>query len=227
MLPVVPKSKKNNYHMTTEEVIVLLRVAKGFGDKWELIMLFAALRGLRINEILHINVDDFEKDHTRLKMILCKSHIFDVLPLHPLLTIKIKEYISRYHHTFRQGYLFSWYTGRRGYGAMGKASACAMMKKIRRAAYELGYEGFNDHYTFANNFTRFRISMHSLRRWHEASIMKSTNNIVLLRDIMRYQKTSSVEPYVRSLELFENENDILQIAFKEIEEKIKPGIPGV
>lgn len=212
MLPVTPKPKKRNYHITSDEVKVLYDIARSFGEKWEIFILIAVTRGLRLSEILYLNKDDFiSPDCSRFKVIFCKSHIGDVLPLHPLVADRVKVYIEKNQHSFRNGFLFSWYTGRNDHGCMKKQTASAMMHKFRKKAIEMGYTNFGDYWIMKNGLRRWRISTHSLRRFHESQIYRlNGNDAVLVKDIMRYTRLSSIEPYVKSLDMYEKEQIILK-----------------
>ena len=218
MLPVKNvQKKKYNYYMSDHEVRILLAVARSFSYKWYALCSLMAFRGLRINEALHVKTEDFNDDYSKLDIILCKSHIFDTFPIPSKLQKILKHYCKTYYWSFHNGFLFSKYTGKSELGNMSKQSACAMFSKIRKRAIEWGHLSFDDGFLMKNGNKRHRISNHALRRWHETRIYyKNHKDSVLLRDVMRYRKTTSIEPYVRSAQIYNDEQQILDQTFADI-----------
>jgi len=90
------KEKKPNYFMTDEEVGLLWKYARDrWSSKFSMMLGFALFRGMRVGELVAINITDFNRDFTKLRVIFEKSHIEDWLPLTPQLTEMVKEYITK------------------------------------------------------------------------------------------------------------------------------------
>ena len=80
------RGKKANLFMTDEEVRILLEYSKRWSSKFQLMLAFCLFRGLRIGETLAINLLDFDREFTSLRVIFEKSHVMDTLPIIPELS---------------------------------------------------------------------------------------------------------------------------------------------
>src|SRR3990167_6993484 len=97
-------SKCSNKFMTTEELNVLWQYASRWDRKFQLILGFAAFRGLRIGEILAININDFTPDFSKVYVILEKTNIGDWLPLPEGFSMFVKDYCMMNRHRYRIGF---------------------------------------------------------------------------------------------------------------------------
>jgi integrase len=197
--------------MIDPEVIILWKCAKGrWSSKFQMMLAYAFFRGLRIGEICPINILDFQDDYTKLRVIFEKSHIEDVLPLIPELTAMTKDYILRNKHTFKDGYLFPFYSSKRLSPCMNTSTAEALFSKLRKII-GLEYPQFLEKATEK----RYRIGWHSCRRWFETRIHDKVNDRKKLADIMRYLEVSTVDTYIDPYETWKKEGDILRGVFDE------------
>lgn len=202
---------KPNYFITDDEVKIMWQFSDRWGPKVKMMLGFALFRGLRIGEICAINIMDFQEDFTKLRVLLEKSHIEDTLPLIPELTAMIKEYISKNMHTFKDGYLFPYYTSKKKYPYMSPGSAEDILYKMRR---ELGkeHESFLDFVEF-EGYKRHRIGWHSCRRWFETRLYDHLQDRKKLADIMRYLKVGTVDTYLDPYETWKKEQEFLRNTF--------------
>jgi len=207
------RKAKNNYFLTDEEVSILWKESKRWSSKWRLMLGFALFRGLRVGEICAINLYDFKDDFTKVTVILEKSHIKTDLPLIPELTALVKDYILKNRHTFKDGYLFPYYSsrGKKHLPYMTTKTACSCFCKFRKT---LGKEHLSllDSYIMGK-YRRYRVGWHSCRRWFETKIYDKINDRKKLADIMRYIEVSTVDTYIDPYETWKHEKDILQTVF--------------
>lgn len=206
VINAVTRTKRPNYFMTDEEVGTLWRAAKRWSAKFQLILAFCLFRGLRISEVLAINLVDFSEDFARLRVVMSKSHVEDVLPLIPELQEMIKAYVLRNHHTFKDGYLFPYYSSRKA-PHMRTPSAVALFAKLRKIIAR-------EHPAFLDKTgKRYRIGLHSCRRWFETRIYDGIKDRKKLADIMRYLDAGTVDTYLDPYKTWKQERFILQNTF--------------
>lgn len=211
------RKKKRNLFMTDDEVAILWNYSKRWGPKFQMMISFALFRGLRIGEIVAINILDFMEDYTKIRVILEKSHIEDILPLIPEHTEMIKDYISRNYMSFRNGYLFPYYTSNRTDGHMTSRSAVSLFFKYRSIIAK-EHPSFDEKYPDDERKDgkithRHRISFHSGRRWFETTMSENDIGIKKIADIMRYRDPSTVNTYLDPYRTWRDEKKILQEVF--------------
>jgi integrase len=204
------KKKRANLFITDNEVKLLCEYcSKHWGSKWQLLISFALLRGLRIGEIVAINILDFNEDYSKLRVVTSKTYIEDNLPLIPELTNLVKDYVLKNKHLLKDGYLFPYYTSKKKpHLTIGVAEA--FFSKLRQ---QIGkdYPQFLEKANIGYN--RFRIGLHSLRRYFETKIYDKTKDRKGLADIMRYLDTRTVDNYIDPYETWKKERDILEGVF--------------
>lgn len=213
MIRTISKRTRPNYFMTDEEVKILwAHIKTRYSSKFLMILSFGLFRGMRIGEVVAINIRDFEEDYTKLRVVFEKSHIEDVMPLLPAHTELVKDYILRNHHTFKEGYLFPFYSSKQKSPHMTANVYESLFAKIRR---ELGkeYPQFLNKTNFKSGYVKYRISFHSCRRWFETRIYTHIKDKKCLSDIMRYLDSSTVDRYIDPYETWTRERDILSGTF--------------
>jgi integrase len=207
------RGKKPNLFMTDEEVRILLEYSKRWSSKFQLMLAFCLFRGLRIGETLAINLLDFDREFTSLRVIFEKSHVMDTLPIIPELSLMVREYIAKNSHLFKDGYLFPYYTSRWN-GHMSTGVAEALFSKMRKIIGR-DHPNFLDKIVLKNGGFRYRIGLHSCRRWFETRLYDSLKDRNAVANIMRYLDPSTVDTYLDPYELWKKENSILQKAFQD------------
>lgn len=184
--------------------------------KYQLMVGFALFRGMRIGEIVAINLRDFEQEYNKLRVILRKSHLDTTMPLLGDFTELLREYVNNNRHTMVNGWLFPTCKGNGKHQT--SDSACVVFGKLRaRMAKE--HPGFGDWTPLPGNKRRFRIGWHSMRRYFETHVWNKTKDMRLIRDLMRYSKTSTVEVYINPYEIWNNERNILEANFSDVFEQ--------
>lgn len=222
------KQKRTNLFLSREEAAILWAESHKWGLKWRCMLALAMFRGLRIKEIMNVQLHDLRTDSSGqmyLTVILCKSHIKDELPLLPEIASLLSMYIRNNIHLMKNGYLFPNRTGSSG---MSTESGGALFAKMRKDIARK-HPSFAERRPVINPKTneqrqdrlgrlswRYRISWHSCRRFFETSVWTDPRygkDLMILRDIMRYRDTKSCEPYINSYELYANEVKFLQSTF--------------
>ena len=207
---------KPNYFMTDKEVLELWDHTKVWSSKWRLIIGFALFRGLRIGEICAINLYDFSKDFSVLRVIIQKSYVEAELPLIPYLQELVKDYIFKNKQTFKDGFLFPYYSsrGKKHLPYMTTKTAdscfCKFRKRIGKDVPE-----FLDRKQVGKVW-RYRIGFHSCRRWFETTIYDQIKDKQRLSHIMRYLDSRTVDTYIDPYKIWKEEGNILLTSFEEV-----------
>lgn len=213
MIRTITKRTRPNYFMTDDEVkIIWAHLKRRYSSKFLLILSFGLFRGLRIGEAVAINILDFEHDFTKLRIVFEKSHIEDVMPLLPEHTAMIKDYVLKNKHTFKDGYLFPFYSSKQKSNHMSALVYESLFCKIRKEIAK-EHPQFLDKTNFKTGYVKYRISFHSCRRWFETRIYSHIKDKKCLSDIMRYLDSSTVDRYIDPYETWTRERDILQGTF--------------
>lgn len=217
------KSKKRNYFITTEEAKILYKRSRDWGLKWQVLIGLCLFRGLRIGEAIAINLKDFQ-DHNfrKLKVILEKSHVVDEFPIIKGFDKVLKEYIKKNIHNLRDGWLFPAQDVRCKKPHMTSGSAVQKLWKMRKVIGK-DHPSFLDKMEFPNSsnknadtYVRHRIGFHSLRRWFETHVWDKHKDKMMLRDIMRYKDSRTVDVYINPYEVWKNEKSLLDDAFGDL-----------
>ena len=151
-----------------------------------------------------------------MSIILQKSHILDEFPILEGFDEVLKEYITKNIHLFKDGYLFPYYISGRQAHISNKVAIwlfCRMRKLIGKE-----YKQFLDRTEITNSkgrtIYRYRIGWHSCRRWFETRIYdKNSKDKMLVRDIMRYKESKTVDVYINPYETWKKEGEILSNTF--------------
>lgn len=203
--------KRPNYFLTDDEVMLLWKYSREWSNKWQCLIGLCAFRGLRIGEAVAINIHDFQPNG-RLRIKLQKSYVVDDFPLFEEFQQLLNDYIKNNLHTFKNGYLFPYYSHRnkKQPNHMTSTSASAMFEKLRS---KIG----KDHPEFLERSGehRYRIGWHSLRRWHETKLWDYSKDKMMVRDIMRYKDSKTVDVYINPYETWKKEREILSGVFSE------------
>lgn len=214
---VVTRQKRRNLFITDREVEVLWRESERWSKKFRVMLGFALFRGLRVGEIVAINLYDFKDAEFRnLRVVAQKSYVEDVYPLLEEFSVLLKEYVRLNLHTFTDGFLFPYKVpnGRKHMGVRSAESAFCKLRKI----IGLRYPEFLDRWSFESKTGtqyRYRISFHSCRRWFETKLWDKSKDKMQIRDMMRYCDSRPVDVYVDCYETWKNEGAILRNAFGE------------
>lgn len=202
-----------NYFMTTEEVLILWKNTLKWSSKWRLMVGFALFRGLRIGEIVAINLYDFSSDFSKVRVVLEKSHVEAELPLIPFLQDLVKDYVFKNKTSFKDGFLFPYYSsrGKKHLPYMTAKTASSCFCKFRKS---LGDQDkcFLDRHK-SGNVWRYRIGFHSCRRWFETTIYDNIKDGKRLGHIMRYLDLRTVDTYIDPYKVWKEENNILKSSF--------------
>jgi integrase len=203
--------KEPSYRFTNDaEITILWQYSHAWSLKWQCLLSFSILRGLRIGETVAINILDFQDNFTKLRVILEKTHRDTVLPLLPEHSEIIIEYVLRNKHTFKDGYLFPYYTSKQKATHMTVPVAEALFSKLRKKIIK-EYPQFAEKDRPNSRF--YRVGFHSLRRWFETRIYDKFKDRVALKNIMRYLDTRTVDTYIDPYETWKNEQTIMQDTF--------------
>ena len=208
--------KRTNYFITDEEARILWQYSKRWGTKFQVMAGLALFRGMRIGEIVSTNIYDFQNEEfQKLNIILEKSHILDEFPILKGFNGLIKEYVMKNRHLLKDGYLFPFYISRR-LPHMSTAVAVGLFCKMRQIIGK-DYPEFLDRQEIINSkgktIYRYRISWHTCRRWFETRIWEHYKDKMLLRDLMRYKDSKTIDVYINPYETWKKESDILNSTF--------------
>ena len=229
-----PKEKKKNYFMTTDEAMILWRYSALWGSKWQVLIGLCMFRGLRIGEAVAVNIKDFSDDKfDKLRVILQKSYVVDEFPIIKGFDAVLKNYIKDNVHLLKDGWLFPSHSSQSKTQHMTVDTAITKLYKMRLVIGRKHPE-FLDKIIFphsksnnssSGNYERFRISFHSLRRWFETNIWDKYKDKMMLRDVMRYSHSKTVDVYINPYEVWKKErtllNDCFSDLFKDFEFSIK------
>lgn len=205
--------------MTKEELNLVRQGAKRFSSKWQLAVDLAWGMGLRTAEIAPMNIKDFKQEFRIVGIVHAKSHLYDDRQIPEWLRQRIIQYITHNSHLLKDGYLFPYYTSRRQKPHVTTNTMANIFYKLREYLKK-EHPSFQEGWEMSNGDFRHRIGWHSLRRFHQTYIMKKTNNIFLLRDLMRYKDTRSCNPYIDPYQVWEREREILEETFEDLVQEI-------
>lgn len=181
---------------------------------------------MRIGEIVATNIYDFQNDNfQKLNLILEKSHIKDQFPILSEFNILLKEYVIKNRHILKNGYLFPYYCSKKYSDHMTTNCAVALFCKLRKIIAK-DHPNFLDRVPIKNNRYRYRIGLHSCRRWFETTIWNKYKDKMLLRDIMRYGSSKVVDVYINPYETWRNEQQILDNTFSSIYQDFNMVVKG-
>ena len=223
VIDAIPKKKKANYFLTTKEAMLLYRYSALWGSKWQVLIGLCLFRGLRIGEAVCVNLKDFVNDKfDKLRVVLEKSHVGDEFPIIKGFSEILHNYIKNNSHLLKDGWLFPSHSSRSKTQHITTAQAMAKLYKMRLVIGKK-HPTFLDTISFvgskntnAETYKRYRITYHSLRRWFETNIWDKYKDKMLLRDIMRYKHSKTVDVYINPYEVWKNEREILNNSFGDI-----------
>jgi integrase len=217
------KQKKINYFMTVQEAkIIWQHVCETYSTKYAIMMGFMMFRGMRIGEVCAINLYDFQDSRfQKLNIILEKSHILDSFPILGEFNKMLKEYVMKNRHTFKDGYLFPFYTNKRlQHSHIDTKTFGAWFSKVRKALAAQGHTWAVERNRFVHKdgtgVWRYRIGPHSCRRFFETQFWEKHKDKMMLRDIMRYRSSDVVDVYINPYETWKNEQQILDSTFGDL-----------
>lgn len=169
---------------------------------------FALTRGMRIEEIRNIRIQDFTNaEFTAVDTILCKSNIKANLPIVADFAEKLQNFIRSNVFMMWDGYLFP---GKNG-GCMSKAAANWKFYKFRikmQKKYAWAAE-----YTDYGHTIRHRVAWHSCRRWFETRLLELGYTVFQVADLLRYEDPDTVRTYWNCYKTWQNERKIIESAF--------------
>ena len=217
------RKKRPNYFITTSEAMLLYRYSQLWGSKWQVLIGLCLFRGLRIGEAVAVNIKDFmNDDFNKLNVILEKSHILDEFPIIKGFDNIIKSYVKNNIHLLKDGWLFPSHSSRSMTQHMSKGTAMTKLFKMRLVIGRK-HPVFLEKTVFPNSknsnadvYQRYRITFHSLRRWFETHIWDKHKDKMLLRDIMRYKNSRTVDVYINPYETWKNERELLNNTFSSL-----------
>ena len=210
------RSKRANRFMTTEEARILWQYAQRWSTKFQVMLGFALFRGMRISEICAINLYDFKDDNFgKLDVILSKSHIRDEFPIIGHFAGMVRKYIRENIHTFKDGYIFPYYSSRKHAKHISVKTAEALFAKLRKIIGR-DHPQFLDKSVFSGRRVYYRIGWHSCRRWFETQLWEEFRDKMLIRDVMRYRESRTVDVYINPYEVWKKEREILQKTFSSV-----------
>lgn len=220
------KNKRKNFFMTDQEVKTLWQhVCTRYSLKYVVMLGLLLFRGLRVGEVTAMSMYDFTNSKfQKVNIILQKSHVMDNFPLLKDFDLLLKEYIQKNRHMMKNGYLFPFYSKKRyKHEHIDTKTVDAWFSKVRK---KIGQEhpDFLERYYYQDKTGRkgrgggawrYRISPHSCRRWFETKLWAKFKDKMLLRDVMRYLDSSTVDVYIDPYEVWTKENEILNATFGE------------
>lgn len=203
--------------------MILWRYSSLWGSKWQVLIGLCLFRGMRIGEAVAVNIKDFQNDEfNKIKIILEKSHIADEFPIIKGFDQIIKNYIKNNIHLLKDGWLFPSISSRCKTQHMSTGQAMDKLYKMRlvigkkHPAFLETTEFPNSINRNASTYKRYRITFHSLRRWFETNIWDKHKDRMLLRDIMRYKHSKTIDVYINPYEIWKQEREILNNCFTNI-----------
>ena len=137
--------KRANYFMTDEMVEKLWNhVHKRHSTGWLVMLGNGLFRGMRIGEIVAMNIFDFQTKHfDKVSVILQKSHIMDSFPMLRGFSKLLKTYVESNIHRFKDGFIFPFYSKKReGHSHIDTKTAEAMFAKWRKGLAKEGHTEF-------------------------------------------------------------------------------------
>ena len=140
--------------------------------KAHMMVLLAALAGLRVHEIAKIQGQDIDLDAGTL-MVTGKGGSTQVLPLHPLLLDMAQKFP-------RQGYWFPTYKGNVT-GQKGPILPAAVSITISRAMERAGVTG----------------TPHQLRHWYGTALLEAGVDLRTVQELMRHLSIASTQIYTK------------------------------
>jgi integrase len=218
-----PKQKKPNYFMTTEEAMTLWHYSALWGSKWQILIGLCLFRGLRVGEAVAVNIKDFKDDNfNELRVIMEKSHIIDDLPIVKGFDNHLRDYIKDNLHLMKDGWLFPAHSSQSRTQHITTGMAMNKLYKMRLVIGKkhpsfletVKFPGSKN--TNAEVYQRYRITFHSLRRWFETNIWDKYKDKMLLRDVMRYSHSKTVDVYINPYEVWKKERELLNTVFSDL-----------
>ena len=182
----IRRGRKDRY-ITDDELIRLLNSRPAF--HWaRLCAEFQAFCGLRSEEAVCININDFSRDFTKLRVRLCKSDRVIERDLPDEFKKKVIQYCRLNYQTFKEGWLFpGQHTGH-----IKKQSYWEEFRQMRK---EVKLDIDKIQMQNANSSNSYRIGTHSLRRWFITNLYKKTQDIVLVKHIIGHEKIDTTLQY--------------------------------
>lgn len=141
-------------------------------NKTRMMVLLAALAGLRVHEIAKVQGQDIDMDAGTLT-VTGKGGTTQVMPLHPLLIDMARGFP-------REGYWFPTYKGN-STGASGPILPAAVGVSISRAMERAGVNG----------------TPHQLRHWYGTALLEQGVDLRTVQELMRHQSIASTQIYTK------------------------------
>lgn len=141
-------------------------------QRTRMMVLLAALAGLRVHEIAKIQGQDIDMD-TGTLTVTGKGGSTQVMPLHPLLIDMARQFP-------REGYWFTTYTGNKT-GNHGPVLPAAVGIAISRAMERAGVHG----------------TPHQLRHWYGTALLEQGVDLRTVQELMRHQSIASTQIYTK------------------------------
>jgi len=200
---------KRNYHMTIEELIILLRyVRQHYCPKWFVAILTQFSLGLRASEMLAIRISDFNEKFSTLTYRQAKTNkmIYNEPIPEPLRRIII-AYIYHNRHRLRDGFLFPKYSGKGAF--INTRVYTAFWAKWRNAISKF-YPKIKEGYIMPNGTKRYRVASHSLRRLHRTVLVKhNPEKIYEISKACHYEDFKAFQKYINDFELEEQKDQLI------------------
>lgn len=216
-----------NYHMTLEEVKVILQYVKMHCSlKWEIALLLMLTRGMRPAEVLSLNVLDFNEDYSEVTFREAKTNKIRIKEVViPEVAEMIRVYVaantkSRY---IVDGYLFPFHNVKSGgLPFMNTETFGAWFSSVRHGIikeYPEYAASFKERYPFQMKTgkpqMRYRIGLYSFRRFFETSLYLQTgNSLAAVKEIMEYgSKFDPMKHYIKVVHHEDQKGEILRNTF--------------
>ena len=208
---------KWNYHMTIQELSILLKYLKENVDPKFFVMVLTQFgMGMRCSEMLHINMYDFRDKYSKLTYRQAKSN--EILPDEPVpepLQKIIIAYIYHNAHRMIDGYLFSdpkIHNKKNKMPTYTTETYGSYWAKWRQAVGKK-HPGFLDHHFITSCSGRqmkmYRIGTHSLRRLHRTVLANNVENPFILKELCNYKDISTLDRYVNGFKIREHKAQYL------------------
>ncbi|MEW5996690.1 MAG: site-specific integrase [Candidatus Micrarchaeota archaeon] len=195
-----PKYGSMNKGFTEEELERFFRVVDN--AKMHLLFSFQAILGLRIGEVIRVNVKDINLTTRELRIFTEKSGKTDYLLISEKLFEAALRYISDYENEIAasKGYLFfSIQDGNRKKGAEPHITSNTVRTIFREYAKKARMEEIYGYSSSAHPYALRRLSPHSLRHYAITNFARKNNgNVMLASKFARHTDLKATMVYIHT-----------------------------
>ncbi len=183
-----------------------------------------AYLGLRVGEVIKVNLADLDFEKRSLKIFTEKAHTGDFLHLHDLIFEPLIQYVRKYQNLIsaNKGYLFYSDSRKAKTSHISVDSLRNLFRKYaRKSNLDESYAEAEDHKNQirklnGNNRLLRRLSTHSLRHYFISRTYQNTLDPITTQKLARHQDLSSTQIYIHTsgFKLVENIKKAFEVSGK-------------